>query len=202
MEKGFVFLDDIIPYAQVDAKYYSDDNFTGANVDGYKVNKVVGTTEMALALVKASSFAQSKGFGLFFWDGYRPIRAVQQFMEWVMLPENGKTKQTHYPNVSKAQMLPLGYISPKSGHSRGSTIDLSLYKVSTGELLDMGGNFDFMDISSHHNAKGLSPIATANRLLLRSIMMKSGFIPYENEWWHYTLKNEPYPTTYFDFVIQ
>ena len=202
MEKGFVFLDEVIPDAQIDAKYYSDDNFTGANVDGYNVNRVVGTSEMALALVKASFQAQHQGLGLLFWDGYRPIRAVQRFMEWVILPDDGKTKQAHYPNVSKPQMVALGYISQKSGHSRGSTIDLSLYKLSTGDLLDMGSCFDFMDISSHHNAKGISHAATENRLLLQSIMIKSGFVPYENEWWHYTLKDEPYPTTYFDFVIQ
>ena len=201
MEKGFVFLDEVIPDVRIDAKYYSDDNFTGANVDGYKANKVVGTVEMALALVKASILAQRQGLGLLLWDGYRPIRAVQRFMEWAIQPDDGKTKQAYYPNVSKMQMISLGYISKKSGHSRGSTIDLSLYYLSTGELLDMGGNFDFMDISSHHNAKGISHTAATNRSLLQSIMEKSGFIPYENEWWHYTLKDEPYPTTYFDFVI-
>ncbi len=202
MEKGFVVLDEVVPAAQIDAKYFYNDNFTGSNVNGYNANRVVGTKEMAAALVNAAAIAMQKGLGLRFWDGYRPTRAVCCFMEWVTLPEDEKTKQEHYPNITKAQMIPLGYISKKSGHSRGSTIDLSLYKISTGELLDMGGCFDLMDVLSHHNAIGISRTAAANRLLLRNIMMESGFIPYEKEWWHYTLKNEPYPTTYFDFGIQ
>lgn len=202
MKEGFVFLDEAVPNSVSDARYFSDNNFTGMRVNGYNAGRVVGTFEMAEALEKASDLANKQGLSLLFWDGYRPKRAVMHFVKWAMLPEDGKTKSSYYPNIDKTQLISMGYIIEKSGHSRGSTIDLSLCDPITGIPLDMGGHFDLMDNLSHHNAPGISPVASQNRLLLRRIMEECGFIPYEQEWWHYTLKNEPYPNTYFDFVIE
>ena len=201
MREGFVYLDEAVRDVKVDAKYYGEDNFTGARVDGYLADRAVGTAEMADHLILAADAAGKMGLGLLLWDGYRPVRAVRRFMEWAAQPEDGKTKQAHYPHLQKTQLIPLGYISERSAHSRGSTIDLSLYDLSTGKPLDMGGDFDLMDESSHHHAKGIPPLAEKNRNLLLAIMQKSGFASYENEWWHYTLKQEPYPDTCFDFEI-
>lgn len=202
MREGFVFLDEAVPNSRTDAKYFTENNFTGMRVDGYHTGRVVGTVEMANALVKASTLASAQGLSLLFWDGYRPQRAITHFAKWAMLPEDGKTKSDYYPNIEKNQLIPMGYIIEKSGHSRGSTIDLSLFDSVSGMPLDMGGQFDLMDDLSHHNAQGISQTAAQNRLLLRRIMEECGFVPYEQEWWHYTLKNEPYPNTYFDFVIE
>ena len=201
MRAGFVFLDEAVPGTFTDAKYFSEDNFTGQQVDGYRVNRVAGTVQMALALANAAAAVRRHGLALLLWDGYRPQRAVAFFVKWAALPEDGKTKAAHYPNLDKSELFPLGYICEKSSHSRGSTIDLCLCDPVSGTPIDMGGGFDLMDEASHHGAKGISPAATHNRALLRCIMEAHGFTAYEQEWWHYTLKDEPYPETYFDFEI-
>ena len=202
MTEGFVYLDAVLPGIFWDAKYATADNFTGSVVDGYHVNRVVGTSEMAAALLSAVSLAAMSGYGLLLWDGYRPQRAVDCFLRWADEPEDGKTKARHYPNISKTDMVPLGYIAAKSGHSRGSAIDLTLCNIKSGRKADMGGIFDLMDVRSHHGAQGLSAVATRNRKILREIMEKCGFNAYEMEWWHYTLKKEPYPNRYFDFPVE
>lgn len=199
---GFVYLDDALPDIFWDAKYASADNFTGTIVDGYCTRRVVGTQEMADALHKAVSLAAEQGLALLLWDGYRPQRAVDCFLRWADFPEDGRTKAKHYPNITKQELVPLGYIAPKSGHSRGSAIDLTLCDQKTGRSIEMGGDFDLMDVHSHHGAEGLSPIAVRNREILCSIMEASGFDAYKQEWWHYLLKDEPYPRQYFDFPIE
>lgn len=200
MQSGFTYLD-IVPRAVCDAKYSYSDNFTGAPVDGYEANRVVGTVELARALAKASEIAEERGLGLVLWDAYRPERAAKRFIEWAEAPEDYRTKARHYPNITKRQMVEEGYVSAKSGHGRGGSVDLTLYSLADGALVDMGGIFDFMDEISHHGAKGISEAAAANRALLRNIMEESGFYAFEGEWWHYTLNDEPYPDTYFDFPI-
>lgn len=201
MEKGFVFLDEVLPGIRWDAKYATWDNFTGKPVDGYEVNRIVGTYELAAALRAAQEKAADLGFGLLLWDGYRPQRAVNRFLQWAEEPEDGRTKSKHYPNIDRTEMFQKGYIAMKSSHSRGSAIDLTLYRLNTGDLVPMGGDFDLMDEISHHGAKGITKAEAEHRRLLRSIMESSGFASYDFEWWHYTLKNEPYPDTYFDFPI-
>jgi D-alanyl-D-alanine dipeptidase len=201
VESGFAFLDDLLRGVRWDAKYATWDNFTGAPVDGYEVNRVVGSLALAGALLEASARAAALGFGLLIWDAYRPQRAVDRFLEWSAQPEDGRTKERFYPNISRAEMISSGYVAPKSGHSRGSAVDLTLYRLDTGELAAMGGGHDLMDERSHHDARGLSCGATQNRRRLRSIMERSGFRPYGCEWWHYALRDEPYPDTYFDFPI-
>jgi D-alanyl-D-alanine dipeptidase len=152
-------------------------------------------------LDEAREKAESLGFGLLLWDGYRPQRAVDCFVRWSQQPEDGRTKLRHYPNIDRAAMFEEGYVATKSGHSRGSTVDLTLYDLATGELVPMGGDHDLMDPISHHGAKGITQVEARNRQHLRSLMEACGFSSYDCEWWHYTLKEEPYPDTYFDFPI-
>ena len=199
--EGFVYLDEAVSGVLWDAKYAGCDNFVGEPVDGYCANRVVGTKELAAALALVQEKARQAGYRLLLWDAYRPQRAVDHFVRFCAAPETGKTKEKHYPNVDKGQMIPLGYIAAKSGHSRGSTIDLTLTDEA-GRALDMGGIFDFMDERSHHGNPEVTAEQAANRELLRNMMLECGFTDYKNEWWHYRLKNEPYPDTYFDFVIE
>lgn len=201
MKGDLVFVDEWVPGIRWDAKYATWDNFTGKPVDGYLANRMVGTKALCVALERARERAESLGFGLLLWDGYRPQRAVDHFLRWSQLPEDGRTKPKHYPNIERAEMFAKGYVAAKSGHSRGSTVDLTLYHLDTGELAPMGGDHDLMDSISHHGAGGISPVEARNRRSLCSVMEASGFHRYDCEWWHYTLKDEPYPDTYFDFPI-
>jgi D-alanyl-D-alanine dipeptidase len=201
MSRDFVFVDELVSGIRWDAKYATWDNFTGRPVDGYVANRIVGTTALCAALEAAREAAAAHGFGLLLWDGYRPQRAVDCFLRWAQLPEDGRTKRRHYPNIDKAEMFEQGYVAAKSGHTRGSTVDLTLYHLATGELLRMGGEYDFMDAVSHHGARAIPQAAARNRRHLCSLMEASGFRSYECEWWHYTLEDEPYPDTYFDFPI-
>ncbi|GHF54482.1 D-alanyl-D-alanine dipeptidase [Amycolatopsis bartoniae] len=202
MEEGFVFVDELVPGVRWDAKYATWDNFTGKPVDGYLVNRIVGTTELCAALARARDEAAARGFGLLLWDGYRPQRAVDNFMRWAEQPEDGRTKARHYPNITRPEMFEKGYVAAKSGHSRGGTVDLTIYHLDTGELAAMGGDHDLMDVVSHHGADGITETEAANREHLRAVMEASGFTAYAYEWWHYTLKDEPHPDTYFDFPIE
>jgi D-alanyl-D-alanine dipeptidase len=201
MERGFVFLDEVLPGVRWDAKYATWDNFTGTPVDGYEVNRIVGSCALADALATASARAAALGFGLLLWDGYRPQRAVDRFIEWSTEPEDGRTKARFYPNIDRATMFSDGYVAPRSGHSRGGAVDLTLYRLDSGELAAMGGGHDLMDTRSHHGAPGLSRLEVRNRRTLCSVMEESGFTRYEFEWWHYVLTDEPYPDTYFDFPV-
>jgi D-alanyl-D-alanine dipeptidase len=202
MKNDFVFVDERVSGMRWDAKYATWDNFTGKPVDGYGVNRIVGTSALCAALERARDEAALMGFGLLLWDGYRPQRAVDCFLRWAERPEDGRTKPRHYPNIDKAEVFAKGYVAAKSGHSRGSTVDLTLYHLATGELAPMGGGYDLMDARSHHGAAGITEAEAANRQHLHSIMTVCGFGSYVREWWHYTLKDEPYPDTYFDFPIR
>lgn len=201
MTGDFAYVDDVVPGIRWDSKYATWDNFTGKPVDGYLANRIVGTRALCAALSRAQGAAASRGFGLVLWDGYRPQRAVDRFLQWAREPEDGRTKRRHYPRLDRAAMFERGYVALRSGHSRGSTVDLTIYHLDTGELADMGGHHDLMDPSSHHGAPGVPRHAERNRRHLRSIMTASGLRPYECEWWHYTLKDEPHPDTYFDFPV-
>ncbi|MFI8952010.1 D-Ala-D-Ala dipeptidase VanX [Streptomyces sp. NPDC053750] len=197
----FVFVDEQASGIRWDAKYATWDNFTGKPVDGYQANRVVGTRALCAALKRAREEAETRGFGLLLWDGYRPQHAVDCFLRWSRQPEDGRTKSRHYPHIARTEMVEQGYVAARSGHSRGSTVDLTLYDLATGALVPMGGDHDLMDPVSHHGAQGITPTAARNRQHLRSLMETCGFIAYEREWWHYTLDDEPYPDTYFDFPI-
>jgi len=201
MNEHFAFVDEIVPAIRWDAKYATWDNFTGKPVDGYLANRIVGTRALCAALARACLRAASLGFGLLLWDGYRPQRAVDCFVRWSEQPEDGRTKRRHYPNIERADLLTQGYVATRSGHSRGSTVDLTLYDLATGELTPMGGGHDLMDAISHHGAPGIGRAEARNREGLRSVMEGCGFTGYACEWWHYTLADEPFPDTYFDFPI-
>ena len=150
--QGFMVLNDLAENVKADARYAGADNFTGQVVDGYRAPKVVGTEELGAALKEVAFEAGEKGLGLLLFDGYRPERAVRHFMRWAEQEEDFRTKAAHYPNIDKDQIIPLGYVARRSGHSRGSTIDLTLFYLSDGRALDMGGAFDLMDERSHHGA--------------------------------------------------
>jgi D-alanyl-D-alanine dipeptidase len=201
MKDDFVFVDEVVAGIRWDAKYATWDNFTGKPVDGYVANRIVGTTALCAALERARDEAASLGFGLLLWDCYRPQRAVDCFLRWAKHPDDGRTKLRHYPNIDRAEMVERGYVAAKSGHSRGSTVDLTLYHLATNGLAPMGGDHDLMDSVSHHGAEGIAQVEVNNRQCLRSIMESCGFGAYGREWWHYTLNDEPYPDTYFDFPI-
>jgi zinc D-Ala-D-Ala dipeptidase len=201
MKNDFAFVDELVSGVRWDAKYATWDNFTGKPLDGYLANRIVGTRALCAALEGAREEAASLGFGLLLWDGYRPQRAVDRFLCWSKQPEDGRTKPRHYPNINRAEMFGKGYVAAKSGHSRGSTVDLTLYRLATGELAPMGGDHDLMGSISHHGAKRITQPEARNRQYLCSIMEACGFNRYDCEWWHYTLKDEPYPDTYFDFPI-
>lgn len=201
MHTDFVYLDEAVPGLLWDAKYASSDNFTGAPVDGYFVNRTVGTRALAAALSKAQRLSEAQGYTLLVWDAYRPACAVRRFLKWAGAPEDFRTKAAHYPNIPKTDIVPLGYVAERSSHSRGSAVDLTLADARTRAPIDMGGIFDLMDEASHHSAPQPKEIRE-NRAKLKDIMLRCGFEPYENEWWHYRLKDEPYPDTYFDFPIE
>jgi D-alanyl-D-alanine dipeptidase len=201
MNGDFAFVDDLVDGIRWDAKYATWDNFTGKPVDGYLANRLVGTKALCGALERARAEAAAHGFGLLLWDCYRPQRAVDRFLRWAREPEDGRTKVRHYPNIDKAEMFERGYVAARSGHTRGSTVDLTLFHLEGGELARMGGDYDLMDSVSHHGAPGITALEAENRRRLRTLMEGCGFHSYSREWWHYTLEGEPYPDTYFDFPI-
>ena len=201
VERGFLFLDEVLSGVRWDAKYATWDNFTGMPVDGYEVNRIAGSLALADGLLTAQARAATLGFGLLLWDAYRPQRAVDRFLEWSRQPEDGRTKPGFYPNIHRAAMITDGYVAPKSGHSRGGAVDLTLFRLDTGELAAMGGRHDLMDERSHHGAPSVGGVEARNRETLCAVMEHSGFKRYACEWWHYALADEPYPDTYFDFPI-
>ncbi|CAI6029531.1 M15 family metallopeptidase [Cohnella sp. JJ-181] len=202
LPKGFVYLDEVIPSAVYDIRYYGDYNFVGARVEGYKGPYAVMTQQAAAALKSVAADLAVKGYKLVIYDAYRPQKAVDHFIRWSKDPEDQKTKDVFYPDTEKSKLFKLGYLAGKSGHSRGSTVDLSIAIANTGKLVDMGGSYDFLGGISAHGAKLANASQTSNRNLLKKAMEKRGFKAYSKEWWHYTLAKEPYPKTYFNFDVE
>jgi zinc D-Ala-D-Ala dipeptidase len=196
-----VFVDEIVDEVRWDAKYATWDNFTGRPVDGYATNRIAGTRALCVALERVRDDAAGRGLGLLLWDGYRPQRAVDAFLRWAAEPDDGATKPRHYPRLSRPEIVTRGYVAARSGHSRGSTVDLTLFDLTTGELAPMGGDHDLMDAVSHHGAPGIPAEATSSRRLLRTLMEHAGFGAYDREWWHYGLRDEPHPDRYFDVPL-
>ena len=203
LPQGFVYLDEMTQTSPTQLRYFSSNNFLGRPVHGYDVNRVIMTRPAALALANVQSELNSFGLGVLIFDAYRPQQAVNDFVQWAADTDDIKTKPQYYPNIEKRDLFKEGYIAEKSGHSRGSTIDLTIVELGKdSKPLDMGSNFDYFGPQSWPNYADISSQQKANRLLLRAIMMKHGFIPYEKEWWHFTLQDEPYPDKYFDFLVQ
>lgn len=198
---GFVSVSDVIPDVLLDVRYYSTYNFVGERIDGYEAPLVLLTEEAAAALSLVNGDLRRKGLRLVLYDGYRPQRAVDHFVRWAE-SDDESMRPVFYPDVDKADLFTRGFIARRSGHSRGSTIDLTLLDEKSGTLLDMGGPFDFFGELSHPDSTAVTPAQHANRYLLREAMMARGFKPLSTEWWHFTLKDEPYPDTYFDFPVR
>ncbi|MDZ7910644.1 MAG: M15 family metallopeptidase [Rhodococcus sp. (in: high G+C Gram-positive bacteria)] len=201
MNDDFVYVDDWVPGVRWDAKYATWDNFTGKPVDGYPRTESSAPRFCAKPSSKRAGRQHPSASRLLLWDGYRPHRATDCFLRWSQQPEDGHTKQRHYPNIDKTEMFDKGYVATQSGHSRGGAVDLTIYHLATNQQAPMGGDHDLMDPISGHRARGLTPIESQNRELLRSIMEESGFDRYDTEWWHYTLRDEPHPDVFFDFPI-
>lgn len=199
---GFVELSEAVPDAILEIRYYSTYNFVGERIDGYEEPVALLTVEAASALREVSADLTEQGFRLKIYDAYRPQSAVDHFKRWAADPEEVSMKECFYPELDKSVLFSQGYISSKSGHSRGSTVDLTLFDMSTGKELDMGGAFDYFGSRSHPGYDGLTEEQAANRALLREAMLARGFKGINTEWWHFTLKNEPYPDTYFNFPVE
>ena len=191
-----------IPNITLDIRYFTEYNFVGSRVDGYEAPKALLTKEAYEKLLCANKQFNDLGYGIIVYDTYRPMKAVRHFVRWAKDVNDTKMKNIFYPDVDKKDLFKLDYISDKSSHSRGSTIDLTLFDLNTKEELDMGSPFDFFSEISHSDyTKGLTNKQIENRKLLKEIMINNGFKPLYSEWWHFTLEDEPYKDTYFEFSI-
>ncbi|MEM7435596.1 MAG: M15 family metallopeptidase [Myxococcota bacterium] len=199
-----VDVDKVEPTIAFDIRYAGTDNFIGDVIDGYESATCMLTPKAAAALGDVQRALRPRGLGLLVYDCYRPQRAVNQFVRWAHDPKDQRQKARYYPNVAKSELLPRGYLAQKSSHSRGSTVDLTLVRTSgpeRGQPLDMGTDFDLFDPKSHTDTTAVSPLQRANRRSLVDAMEHAGFVNLPVEWWHYTLRDEPYPDTYFDVVV-
>lgn len=216
---GFVDLASVAPSIRQEMRYYGAENFMGARVHGYQAPRCILTRAAAVALARAQAALQPQGLSLKVFDCCRPQRAVNHFLRWAQTKDDPALRALYYPRLSKAELLEQVYIDDKSGHSRGSTVDLTIVWHKTpstasghdgcsadaatrGDALDMGSGFDCFDPISHTNSPAVNPSQRANRHLLKAVMKRAGFRNYEREWWHYTLNGEPFPETYFDFPVR
>ena len=195
------FLSDEVQPIQTDVRYFSADNFVGEVITGYNAEKILMTLEAALALAAIQIELGERGLGLKVFEAYRPQQAVDDFARWAADINDTSTKAEYYPNIAKQDLFSLGYIAAQSGHSRGSTVDLTLVELITGDELDMGAPWDLFDPISWPTSLEVSLPQKTNRETLREIMLRYGFNPLREEWWHFTLDDEPFPDTYFDFPI-
>ena len=220
---GFVHLADAVPDAILEIRYYSTYNFVGDRIDGYEQPTALLTAEAAKALKEVSDDVKALGYRLKIFDAYRPQRAVTHFVNWAKVTGDTRMKAYFYPNLDKSVLFAQGYIAAKSGHSRGSTVDLTLFDMAAGKEVDMGGTFDWFGRESHPDWCGnpetgeytggfagnarpsggkINAVQFGNRMILRKAMMRRGFKPIKEEWWHFTLANEPYPETYFTHPVR
>ena len=202
LPEGFVYAKKELPDLNVELRYFTTNNFVGDTIEGYKANKLIITKETALALKKVQHDLQQQNLCLKIYDGYRPQRAVNHFMRWAKDLNDTINKQQFYPDIDKGNLFREEYIATRSGHSRGSTLDLTIIDGITSEPLDMGSPYDFFGKESWINHQGLTETQKANRILLQEVMLKHNFRNYAKEWWHFTLRWEPFPKTYFDFEIE
>nr|BFF41615.1 M15 family metallopeptidase [Tenacibaculum mesophilum] len=202
LPEGFTYIKEVSPTIQGELRYCHTNNFMGVPVNGYEENILIATTPTAKALKKVQNELANQKLGLKIYDAYRPQTAVNHFVKWARVMNDTLMKQQYYPEVNKHHLFKKGYISSKSGHSRGSTVDLTIIRLETGEELDMGSPYDFFGVSSHITYEKLTKQQKKNRQLLQTVMRKHGFRPYSKEWWHFTLRGEPFPKTFFDFPVK
>ena len=199
--RGFVSVSEAIPDVILEIRYYSTFNFIGDRIDGYERPVALLTREAADRLKEVAGDLKEQGYRLKIFDAYRPQMAVDHFMRWAEDASDTRMKRYFYPDLRKTDLIPGGYIARFSGHSRGSTVDLTLFDMRTQKEVDMGSPFDFFGEVSHPDYSGVPESQHASRMLLRGAMMRRGFLPIASEWWHFTLENEPYPDTYFSFPV-
>ena len=197
----FVELAEAVPDAILEIRYYSTYNFVGDRIDGYEEPEALLTKEAAEALKEVSDDVVDQGYRLKIYDAYRPQEAVDNFVEWAKDEDDTRMQEYFYPDLDKSELFPQGYIAKHSGHTRGSTVDLTLFDMETEKEVDMGGTFDYFGEESHPDYKGITDEQYDNRMILRKAMTDHGFNPLPEEWWHFTLADEPYPDTYFTFPI-
>lgn len=222
---GFVYLHEILPEIQVSLRYATEENFVGKIIDGYHANVSILTREAALALKEVQKVLHDKGYELVIYDSYRPQKSVDEFVRWSEDSHDPQRKKDfYYPRIRKEDAFDLRYIAKKSGHTRGSTVDLTIialgkrvvnplvpkqrvlsdqstiYFLDDGTV-DMGSSFDLLDEASHTDSTLVNENHQQMRAMFKEIMEQAGFVNYPKEWWHYTFKNEPFPETYFDFDV-
>lgn len=198
---GFVVLSDFVPGIIQEIRYFSTYNFIGDRIDGYEEPCALLTKEAARALKSVSNEMLVRGYRLKVFDAYRPVSAVKHFVLWGIEDTDIRMKEYFYPDLEKQELFSKGYIAKLSGHSRGSTIDLTLLDMKTGKEVDMGSPFDLFSEVSHPDYNEITDEQYANRMLLQKEMVRNGFKPIDCEWWHFTLENEPFPDTYFEFPV-
>ena len=198
---GFVVLADAVPGIVQEIRYYSTYNFIGERIDGYEEPAALLTREAARALKAVSNEMNVMGYRLKVFDAYRPACAVRQFVLWGIEDTDVRMKPYFYPDLPKQELFAKGYIASRSGHSRGSTVDLTLLDMATGKEVDMGSPFDLFSPVSHPDSPAVTKEQHDNRMLLQKVMVRNGFAPIDCEWWHFTLRDEPYPDTYFEFPV-
>ncbi|WP_411757646.1 M15 family metallopeptidase [Streptomyces venezuelae] len=197
---GFASLREVDPTVRQDIRYATDRNFTGAVVPGYEEPLCLLTRPAAEALRRAQRGLLRRGYSLTVYDCYRPQRAVDRFVRWTREPEDPRIRAEFHPRVTKSRLIPDGYIAERSGHSRGSVVDLTLTTLG-GRPVDMGTPFDFFDPLSHTDAPAVTGAARANRQLLKAALGEQGWVNLPEEWWHFRLADEPYPDRYFDVPV-
>ncbi|MDB4402290.1 M15 family metallopeptidase [Algibacter sp.] len=202
LPNGFIYAEDVIPDLEVELRYFTSNNFVGQPIEGYHSNKLILTLESAQALKLVHEALQEQNLCLKVYDGYRPQSAVNHFIKWARDLDDTINKHTFYPDVKKRNLFKDEYIASKSGHSRGSTLDLTIIDGNTGIPLDMGSAYDFFGQESWIDYTNITEKQKINRQLLQRFMLKFGFRNYPKEWWHFTLKGEPFRDTYFDFAVK
>ncbi|MBP5482815.1 MAG: M15 family metallopeptidase [Bacteroidales bacterium] len=218
--KLYVGIPELVPDAILEIRYFGTYNFVGERIDGYKAPTALLTKEAAAALKEVSDYVMAQGFRLKIYDAYRPQMSVDHFVRWAADIPDTLMRAYFYPDVDKSLLFVREYIMEKSGHTRGSTVDLTLFDMNTGKEVDMGGTFDWFGPESHPDfcgdpvtgeyfpdvaakePRGITEQQFRNRQILRNAMLSHGFKPLSTEWWHFTLENEPYPDTYFTFPVE
>ena len=198
---GFVLLADLVPGIVQEIRYYSTYNFVGERIDGYEEPCALLTVEAARALKAVAGEMNALGYRLKVFDAYRPARAVRHFVLWGIEDLDLRMKPYFYPDLQKQELFDRGYIASRSSHSRGSTVDLTLLDMKTGKEADMGSPFDYFSELSHPDCRAVTEEQFENRMLLQKLMADGGFAPCDCEWWHFTLEDEPFPDTYFEFPV-
>ncbi len=198
---AFVLLSDYVPAILQEIRYYSTYNFIGDRIDGYEDPCAILTADAARALKSVSNELNVKGYRLKIFDAYRPVSAVKHFTLWGIEDLDLRMKPFFYPELEKQELFRKGYIASRSSHSRGSTVDLTLLDMRTGREVDMGSPFDLFSEVSHSDYRGITAEQYDNRMLLQSAMIRNGFVPIDCEWWHFTLREEPFPDTFFEFPV-